>query len=1027
MNRIDKRIQSLTKRDIAIIKRQAKLDNMLKPNSTMEKLYQALHTHNNTVALGRMLDNYNIYVDKYNNRTARIATARRNVFNQLIPRLRTHRDIMKRNQRSPLQQQLIFSSELKPYVNNWVKTSNINNKAFELTLRSIRIDYQETFVMKSIQHFNNWIDQIIKGELSTRGSDGKTITDGMKDIFRGVVVIQGLKIASGGCSKHGDTVSRHISTFYDYNTYSPMSRDNNCLFACIKHLFPEQPIYLAREMRKLFKLESGSEVDVNTAVRILKHLDLDIEILLFTEADELNKHQKYILYKNGHYRCVVSFAKVDMTQKNSKRGSMRFDFETHSTSKYRMIGSTPAYELKDTICSVYYRDYKSKQLNGFILTSNAESSSARQFIDFLNEQSTKGKHYNIVTHNGGKFDMYFLIAQLTKLELSTSITKLRGTTVIGLNLRGNTFRDSYCYLTKSLKDLSADFNIENGKQTEITLYAGTPQEIKISSTELCFYKPHLSYDQFMSLEQNEPGFWSAYCEYCMRDSIALFEIWELFEKNIHDCIKTINPKMMIKCNLMKSMTIGGHSKTILNATNIDGKTINKHQIQMEQFTGIFRNKLNEIDDTRIDMEKYNFICKFKRGGISHCHQPGKHLSGIAGIDICSQYPASLIYSYCPAGKSFWTTTTDSPTKKHGFYLLKNLVFNESSKLLKPISKSIKDQSLDWATNDLGESYVDSYMLDYLVKNCGLESYDVINGLVSYKEIPMEKMFGKYVGEFFKLKALQDQLKKTNHKDYNKSLRETIKLYLNSLTGKLVEDPSIHFQLEFSNEDELLNINGVPIFKVHSETINNWIVAGVMVYSYSKRLLFEYINCLPNKADDVIHIETDGIYFSSRLLEQFKINLSNYDGDYACCKLGGEEGNELGNLEIEHNTVDKPAWFIAKKCYCIMENDIIERSVSKKDENVYKMKSIKQRTLTEDGKPVIIVDSTHFERIYKGETILFTFSNLSSNLWGDTRISSFMMTRRVQPMGEYKFYPYKMNPYNKHSIHFESVLKQLKRE
>lgn len=1004
MNRIDKRIQSLTQRDIANVRRQTRLEYGLRNNSNMETLYQALHTRNPVIALGRMLDIYNVYVDRFNQRTARIATSRRNVFNELIPRLRIQRDKIRMNRR-----QVDFSSGLKPYVNNWFRTSNSKNKAFEITLRSIRIDYQRTFEFKSIQHFNSWFDFILKAE-PTETYDGTNIITEMKDIFRGVIIIQDIKIISGGCSKHGESFSRHISTFYDFNTYSPISEDNNCLFACIKNLFPEQHKYLAREMRKLFQLESGSEVDVNTAVRILKHLDLDIEILLFTEADELNKHQKYILYKCGHYRCVVSFTKIDMTQKICKRGIMTFDFETHRTSKSRYIGNTIAYELLDTICSVSYIDYKTTIVKELLFTTDTESSSGRKFLDFLNEQSTQGKHYNIIAHNGGKFDMYLLTAKLSKFELSTSIMKLRGTTIIGLNLRGNTFRDSYCYLTKSLKDLSADFNLKDGKQTEITLYAGTPKEITISSTELCFYKYELPWDEFMDLERTEPEFWSAYRQYCMRDSLALLEIWQKFEKNIHNCIKAIDPMMMRKCNLMKSMTIGSHSKTILNATNTFGKTINSYQVEMEQFSGIFRNKLNEIDDTKTDMKKYNFICNFKRGGISHCHQMGKHLSGIAGVDICSQYPASLIYSYCPAGKSFWTKTMDSfdvdgnIVKRHGFYLLKNLVFSESSKLLKPISKSIKDTSLDWATNDLGESYVDSYMLDYLVKNCGLESYDVIDGLVSYKEIPMEKMFGKYVGEFFKLKALQDHYKNTNHKDYNKSLRETIKLYLNSLTGKLVEDPSIHFQLEFSNEDETQNINGVPVFKVHSEVVNNWIVAGVMVYSYSKRLLFEYINCLPNKADDVIHIETDGIYFSSRLLEQFKINLSNYDGDYACCKLGGDGGNELGNLEVEHNTVDKPAWFLGKKFYCIMENDIVERPLTGKDDNVYKMKGVKQRTIDEDGKPAIIVDSTHFERIYNGETIPFTFSNLVSNLWGDTRISSYNMTRRIKPMGIYKLYP-----------------------
>ena len=46
----------------------------------------------------------------------------------------------------------------------------------------------------------------------------------------------------------------------------------------------------------------------------------------------------------------------------------------------------------------------------------------------------------------------------------------------------------------------------------------------------------------------------------------------------------------------------------------------------------------------------------------------------------------------------------------------------------------------------------------------------------------------------------------------------------------------------------------------------------MVYSYSKRLLFEYIRCLPEDSNSVIHIETDEIYYDTRDKEKFDNNL-----------------------------------------------------------------------------------------------------------------------------------------------------------
>ena len=71
----------------------------------------------------------------------------------------------------------------------------------------------------------------------------------------------------------------------------------------------------------------------------------------------------------------------------------------------------------------------------------------------------------------------------------------------------------------------------------------------------------------------------------------------------------------------------------------------------------------------------------------------------------------------------------------------------------------------------------------------------------------------------------------------------------------------------------------------------------MVYSYSKRLLFEYGKNLPNNSDDVIQIETDGIYVDGRCKEKLIENINNYKGDFECIKFG----DELGNIKIEKNT------------------------------------------------------------------------------------------------------------------------------
>jgi hypothetical protein len=279
------------------------------------------------------------------------------------------------------------------------------------------------------------------------------------------------------------------------------------------------------------------------------------------------------------------------------------------------------------------------------------------------------------------------------------------------------------------------------------------------------------------------------------------------------------------------------------------------------------------NDNEIDFITYEFLGKFKRGGISHCHKAGKHTNGIAPVDIKSQYPASLIYAKIPAGVSYWVNEYHEHMK--GFYHLKNLVF-DTGHTLKPVAMKKSNGVLDWNTgNFVDEVYLDSYTIKYLQQHYNLKSFEVITGLVSNEDIKGEKLFGKYVNTFYAEKQRQDALKDSKDITYNPALRETIKLYLNALTGKLVEDPSRHFSLKFNDESEK-QMNGVGIEKEFNEgKYNEWLVAGIMVYSYSKRLLFEYIRCLPEDSNSVIHIETDGVYFDIRDKKKFEDNLNNY--------------------------------------------------------------------------------------------------------------------------------------------------------
>ena len=845
------------------------------------------------------------------------------------------------------------------------------------------MNLRKTFKFNNIWHLENWIDKIINSGAYSDYLYGDVYDKNLVDNnVWAHFLIENIELISGGCNKHTTTNKSLKTPFYEFTLFNPVSMGNNCFFKCLDKILGEKVDI--KKLRKQYNLPTDSKIDIQQCYEIMRGITNKIIYIIDYETnEELNNENVYILIKDEHYYVVEKFTEVMKKDRKTKRGLLTFDFETRQTEEYHLIkaSNTKSYILKDTICCMYYKEYNGgKNENGMknhCFTTDNEKCSARQFLDWLNLQVKNKKTYNIIAHNGGNFDFYFLISSMTEQELKDCEIQMRGTTIISINYKGHLFKDSYCFMTFSLETLSNNFKIEEGKLTTLTV-----NDVEISSSQLCFYKPTLKFNDFLELQKTDVDFWKKYVEYCVRDCVALYQIWEKFTVCVNELIGSINPYLLRSCPLMSSSTIGSHSKKILNTLNKKSEKYDwagKYKKMMDLFL------LN--NENKTDMEKYDFLNKFKRGGISHCNKAGLHTHGITSVDIASQYPASLIHSRIPVGYSHWTNEYEE--KSSGFYKLNNLVF-DTEYSLKPIATKKSNGVLEWNTKqNVDEIFIDGYTIQYLKNYYGLKSFDVNVGLVSYEDIDSSKLFGKYVNTFYNEKKRQDTLKKSNDETYNPALRETIKLYLNSLTGKLVEDPERHFSLKFNDNSSKL-LNGVGIDKeFNQDKFNDWIIAGIMVYSYSKRLLFEYIRCLPNNSNSVIHIETDGIYFDTRDKEKFEENLKDYDGEFVSIKYG----DDLGNVKIEKSTSEgQDAYFLGKKFYCITDTD----------KNTYKIKGIPQSTIDDEGNKIKLVDEELYKTIYSGESVLKHFKTLKRNLFTEnTKITAHTAFRKVNPNQVYK--------------------------
>jgi hypothetical protein len=854
--------------------------------------------------------------------------------------------------------------------NLFVETQ-LNSKLtpFKLTLKSgIVGGLIKSFNFRNFYHFENWLKIVIEGAVVETGSDNIDEMDGLRGALdMAMLTVQPIE---GGCNhKCGgsavNTLKKFNNTRWKFECYNPVSKENQCAFKCLEYILKRK--LNIHSLRKQFKLERNVMVDIETlhAIYMQERTDnmlLDIVDRNYEGDIELDTIHS-ILTNKDHYYVIVKAEKVPYKDVKCKRGDLSFDFETRpDLNDFVYVGNKKSFLLKDTICAIHYRFNRSFDYHKQVFITNREKSSSRQFLNWLQEQHYKNNHFNIVGHNASRFDNYFLVSQFTENEQLQTPMQLRGTSIIGMQYYSHLIKDSCCFLTDSLSNLCNDYKIKTKKLTDF-IYKG----VELTNMNLCFYKPELDFWDFMELEQSDPEFWKLYTEYCLYDCLSLTELWKCFNNETNDIIKKIRPDLLISCSVMACNTIGSLAK----------KIIDKLQIKSKDFK--FYNKFLNNDDV-----KYKFVCGFKRGGISHCNQPGKHNTSISSFDITSQYPSAMINMIIPSGESNWTDKYDP--KMYGYYTIKNLKFNNNK--FKPLAYSEKGKSLNWAYDwkEDDEVNVGSELLKYLMETQGLETFDVIKGLVSKNYVKGYKLFGKYVMTLFEAKAEQDILKESKDEKYNPAFRSVIKLLLNSITGKLVEDPSRYFTLKYTGNETKTNLNGIGIIKEkEDDNMNIWVNAGCCVYDYSKILLFKYIECLPNGSDDVIHVETDSIYFSTSNKETFIKNVALKTTERIDYPIAIDI--KLGNVKQEHETVGE-TYFNGKKNYYLKDTE---------GKQVMKMKGIPLTSIDEHGNKYQIVDKSFYERIYAGEVIESRFTTMTKALFGTTAIRAHYMTRTTRSL------------------------------
>jgi len=250
---------------------------------------------------------------------------------------------------------------------------------------------------------------------------------------------------------------------------------------------------------------------------------------------------------------------------------------------------------------------------------------------------------------------------------------------------------------------------------------------------------------------------------------------------------------------------------------------------------------------------------------------------MASTDVCSLYPfvMAVLNVYYPAGKVIDVKKYQGPDEI-GFYYCDIDQSNLRAMNLPKIYARKTDIENDWAHEEVLEDYlISSVMIELLLKyGCKVT---IKNGFVFERQIKSCEMF-KFILDMMKAKNDQDDMKSAKNDNYNPALRETLKLLMNSLSGKVIEGLHTEKTTDVSNMYDFekiqkkatsvnfINAIGSKLFVTYEldeeklcESQQRPIFLGVLIYDYSKRYMYEN-SYSKIGLDKLVYTDTDASKF-----------------------------------------------------------------------------------------------------------------------------------------------------------------------
>lgn len=573
---------------------------------------------------------------------------------------------------------------------------------------------------------------------------------------------------------------------------------------------------------------------------------------------------------------------------------------------------------------------------------------AKQFLQYIIDNQER-KVFIIMSFNGANFDNYLLYDEALKFHRDCFVGTplITNGQLLDFKLSGrHRMFDLRKHLVGSLAANCASFGLSLNKK--INGFNHHEMQLKYDNGTLI---------DFIKTDKN-------LYNYNIHDSLALAVLFHRYSNAINSI------ESFKDYNVNRFMTLGQLvMKKFTDECNLKGIELPKFSLSKKEYEIMYGEFNNDdfFNRNKRYLKYFNDLANSRVAGrVQLFNGKKKFKLNLCSPDVCSLYPYIMMIhpSYFPAGYIIESDTYEPEKNLLGFFYCD---VDQSNLNAKICAKKTKDGN-DWTANTLNNVFISSVMIDYL-KEVGAQVV-VKNGIYFSKRVRGCDLFN-FLLHIMALKNDQDEYAKTKNIKYNPVLRDTYKLILNILSGKLNQKLNTDERLILNAYEfnQLINkkkkqINTVFFDgekahvltkKTDEEAITSAkpICIGALIYDYAKIYMHRYVySQIPY--EKLIYTDTD----SNKLLRPDFNNwvekvqniqvphwsdVEVFDKRYEKATLYMHNQKVFGSFEDEYEgTNNNLSYFLAKKCYLVCNsdfNDIIKNKQFSSDED--KQKFIKK--------------------------------------------------------------------------------------